>query len=52
VNRVREFETGLLSLLRSDRKGLLDSIRTEAQLTDPIRAELKSTLDQYAKNFA
>jgi F-type H+-transporting ATPase subunit alpha len=52
VNRVREFETGLLSMLRGDRKGLLDSIRSEAQLTDPIRAELKSTLDQFAKNFA
>jgi F-type H+-transporting ATPase subunit alpha len=51
VNRVREFETGLLSMLRGDRKGLLDSIRSEAQLTDPIRAELKSTLDQFAKNF-
>jgi F-type H+-transporting ATPase subunit alpha len=52
VNRVREFETGLLTFLRSEHKHLLDSIRTEGQLTDPIRAEMKSVLDRYAKNFA
>ena len=42
VNQVREFETGLLSLLRSEHRALLDSIRTEGQLTDQIRASLKS----------
>jgi F-type H+-transporting ATPase subunit alpha len=52
VNRVREFETGLLSALRSEHRPLLDSIRTEGQLTDQIRTNLKSVLDQFAKNFA
>ena len=52
VNRVREFETGLLTLLRSEHKDLLDSIRTEGQLTDAIRTEMKSVLDRFAKNFA
>jgi F-type H+-transporting ATPase subunit alpha len=52
VSSVRDFETGLLSLLRSEHKGLLDSIRDEGQLTDQIRADLKAVLDRYAKNFA
>ena len=42
----------LLAILRSEHKGLLDSIREEGQLTDPIRADLKAALDRYAKNFA
>jgi F-type H+-transporting ATPase subunit alpha len=52
VGRVREFETGLLTLLRSEHKALLDSIRDEGQLTDAIRQDLKGALDRYAKNFA
>jgi F-type H+-transporting ATPase subunit alpha len=52
VNRVREFETGLLTFLRSEHRNLLDSIRTEGQLTDAIRTEMKSVLDRFAKNFA
>ena len=52
VDRVREFETGLLATLRSEHRKVLDSIRTEGQLTDPIRAGLKDVLDRYAKNFA
>jgi F-type H+-transporting ATPase subunit alpha len=52
VNQVREFETGLLSMLRSEHMSLLDAIRTEGQLTDQIRADLKAALDRYAKNFA
>ncbi|HWT29430.1 MAG TPA: F0F1 ATP synthase subunit alpha [Propylenella sp.] len=52
VSSVREFETGLLAILRSEHKDLLDSIRNEGQLTDTIRADLKAALDRYAKNFA
>ncbi len=52
VSSVREFETGLLAILRSEHKELLDSIRNEGQLTDQIRADLKSVLDRYSKNFA
>jgi F-type H+-transporting ATPase subunit alpha len=52
VNRVREFETGLLAFLRSEHRSLLDSIRTEGQLTDAIRTEMKSVLDRFSKNFA
>jgi F-type H+-transporting ATPase subunit alpha len=52
VNRVREFEAGLLTLVRSEHKALLDSIREKGELTDDILANLKSVLDSYAKNFA
>jgi F-type H+-transporting ATPase subunit alpha len=52
VDRVREFETGLLATLRSEHRKVLDSIRTEGQLTDAIRTGLKDVLDRYAKNFA
>src|SRR5687767_336645 len=52
VSSVREFETGLLAILRSEHKELLDAIRNEGQLTDEIRTDLKSVLDRYAKNFA
>ena len=36
VNRVRAFEDGLLSLLRSSTAGLLDDIRTSKDLSDDI----------------
>jgi F-type H+-transporting ATPase subunit alpha len=52
VSRVREFETGLLTLMRSEHKALLDQIREKGEMTDPIRDELKAILDRYAKNFA
>ncbi len=52
VGRVREFEDGLLTLLRGEHADLLDSIRTEGQLTDTIRDRLRATVDRYAKNFA
>ena len=52
LNRVREFETGLLSLMRSEQKTLLDQIRDKAEITDDMRKELSGILDRYAKNFA
>jgi F-type H+-transporting ATPase subunit alpha len=52
VDRVREFEAGLLTLMRSEHKGLLDSIRDKGEMTDEITADLKGVIDRYAKNFA
>jgi F-type H+/Na+-transporting ATPase subunit alpha len=52
VNQVGKFEQGLLQYMRSEGKGTLDEIRNEKQLTDGIRAKLKSGIDAYAKNFA
>jgi F-type H+-transporting ATPase subunit alpha len=52
VGKVREFETGLLALMRSEHKAVLDAIREKGEVTDAIRDELKGILDRYAKNFA
>jgi F-type H+-transporting ATPase subunit alpha len=52
LDRVREFETGLLSLMRTEHKGLLDQIREKAEITDDMRKELVAVIDRYAKNFA
>jgi F-type H+/Na+-transporting ATPase subunit alpha len=51
VARVRPFETGLLSLLRSKHAGLLDSIRKSGDLSKDDEAKLKSAVEDYAKTF-
>ncbi|RWX75172.1 F0F1 ATP synthase subunit alpha [Neorhizobium lilium] len=52
VADVGKFEQGLLSYLRSEGKAVLDTIRTEKQVSDDTKAKLKSALDAYAKSFA
>ena len=52
VNKVREFESGLLTLLRSKHSDILDTIATSRDLDDATAAKLKSVLDGYAKTFA
>jgi F-type H+-transporting ATPase subunit alpha len=38
--------------MRSDGKAVLDTIRTEKQISDDTRAKLKEHIDAFAKNFA
>ncbi|GLS30312.1 ATP synthase F1 subcomplex alpha subunit [Mesorhizobium albiziae] len=52
VNQVGKFEQGLLAHMRSEGKGVLDTIRKDKQLTDETRANLKAQIDAFAKNFA
>ncbi|TNM60800.1 F0F1 ATP synthase subunit alpha [Aliirhizobium smilacinae] len=52
VSDVGKFEQGLLSYLRSEGKAVLETIRTEKQISDDTKAKLKSALDTYAKSFA
>jgi F-type H+-transporting ATPase subunit alpha len=52
VARVRPFESGLLTLLRSKHVDLLDSIRKSGDLSDADAAKLKGVVDGYAKTFA
>jgi len=52
VDRVRAFEQGLLTLVRSKNADILDDIRKTGDLTDATAAKLKSTVDGYAKTFA
>jgi F-type H+-transporting ATPase subunit alpha len=52
VARVREFESGLLGLLRSKHPDILEDIRKTNDLSDATAANLKSAVDSYAKTFA
>jgi F-type H+-transporting ATPase subunit alpha len=52
VAQVGKFEQGLLAHMRSDGKAVLDTIRTEKQISDDTRAKLKEHIDAFAKNFA
>ncbi|MBX9774280.1 MAG: F0F1 ATP synthase subunit alpha [Xanthobacteraceae bacterium] len=52
VNRVRAFEEGLLTHVRSQDAGILEDIRKTGDLTDATAAKLKSAVDSFAKNFA
>jgi F-type H+-transporting ATPase subunit alpha len=52
VNRVRDFEEGLLLFLRGDHKALLDAIWEKKALDDELTSKLKAAVDAFAKNFA
>jgi F-type H+-transporting ATPase subunit alpha len=52
VDRVRAFEEGLLTLMRSQHQGILDAIRDSRDLDDATAAKLKAAVDAYAKSFA
>src|SRR5256714_5238144 len=52
VARVREFENGLLSLLRGKHVDILEDVRKTSDLTDATAGKLKGVVDGYAKTFA
>jgi F-type H+-transporting ATPase subunit alpha len=52
VARVRAFEQGLLTLLRTKNADLLDSIGKSGDLSSADEAKLKEIVDGYAKTFA
>jgi F-type H+-transporting ATPase subunit alpha len=52
VNKVRDFENGLLGLLRSKHADILDDVRKTNDLTDATAGKLKGVVDSYAKTFA
>jgi F-type H+/Na+-transporting ATPase subunit alpha len=52
VNRVRAFEVGLLSTIRSNHADILESIRTTRDLDDATAAKLKGAVESYARTFA
>jgi len=51
VSRVRAFESGLLTLMRTKNAGLLDSIRKSGDLSKDDEAKLKDIVDSYARSF-
>jgi len=50
--KVRPFEDGLLSTLRSKHGGILEAIRASNDLSSDVEAELKSAIDAFAATFA
>ncbi|MBA5776967.1 F0F1 ATP synthase subunit alpha [Stappia sp. F7233] len=52
VNRIREFEEGLLLNLRGEHADILDAIWEKKALDDALEAKLKAAIDAFAKNFA
>jgi F-type H+-transporting ATPase subunit alpha len=52
VARVRSFEQGLLTLLRTQHADILEDIRKSGDLSDATGAKLKGVVDAYAKTFA
>ncbi len=51
VSRVRAFESGLLTLLRTKHADLLDSIAKSGNLSKDDEAKLKDVVDGYARTF-
>jgi F-type H+-transporting ATPase subunit alpha len=51
VARVRAFEDGLLSTIRSKHADILDYIRTSRDLSDDAAGKLKSAVESFAKSF-
>src|SRR3982075_844498 len=52
VSKVRDFEDGLLSLLRGKNVDILNAIRDTRDLSDDIAAKLKAVVEGYTKTFA
>jgi F-type H+-transporting ATPase subunit alpha len=52
VNRVRAFEQGLLTLVRTKNTDILEDVRKTGDLSDATAAKLKGVVDAYAKTFA
>ena len=52
VDRVRAFEQGLLSLLRTKHSDIFEDIRKTGDLSDATAGKLKTAVDEYAKTFA
>src|SRR5690606_3789754 len=52
VARVGVIEQGLLSLMRTEHKAILDEIRDRGEISDALRGQLKTAVDNFAKGFA
>jgi F-type H+-transporting ATPase subunit alpha len=52
VDRVKDFEEGLLLFLRGEHQDLLDAIWEKKALDDDLTGKLKAAIDAFAKNFA
>ncbi len=51
VDRVKEFQTKLSDFLQTRKGTILEKIRAEKAVTDPIAAELKAALTEFKQSF-
>jgi F-type H+-transporting ATPase subunit alpha len=51
VNKVKDFETGLLAKLRAE-GSIMEAVRTSGDLADDVGAKLKDQVEAFAKTFA
>jgi F-type H+-transporting ATPase subunit alpha len=52
LDRVKAFEDGLLSTLRTKNADILEAIRSSRDLSDDVSAKLKALVEAYSKSFA
>jgi F-type H+-transporting ATPase subunit alpha len=52
VNRVRAFEDGLLTLVRTKNNDILEDVRKTNDLSSATEAKLKGVVEAYASTFA
>ncbi len=52
LDRVKPFEEGLLSTLRTKNPDILEAIRSSRDLSDDVSGKLKAVVEVYAKSFA
>jgi F-type H+/Na+-transporting ATPase subunit alpha len=52
VNRVRAFEEGLLTLIRTKNSDILEDVRKTSDLSSATEAKLKGVVEAYANTFA
>ncbi len=52
VDRVTEYESAMLSFIRSEHPGILEEIRTTQKFEDSTRDQLNAALETFGKQFA
>ena len=52
VDKVQEYEKGMIDFVNREYPYVLDRIETEQKLSDDLTQEIKKALDAYAKQFA
>ena len=52
VEKIREFESGLLDFLRSSKSDILADLKDRAVIDDDIEGRLKAAIDEFKKSFS
>ena len=52
VERIRQYEEGLLNFLETRHSGVLTGIREKKALDDELKAQLTAAVEEFSKEFA